>query len=91
MILAPHVFGIVGLGLNIVATVLLIWFPPTVAEYTVEGQWVPGGGTFSELPKNRYETQENVRSYRRHKRLFRLAIVLLLIGFALQLVDLLLA
>jgi hypothetical protein len=38
-----HPFGVVGLVLNIAGVVLLLWFPPTVSDYTEDGLKVMGG------------------------------------------------
>lgn len=86
-----HPFGVAGLVLNMIGAVLLIWFPPTDRANTPEGWGTSGGGTFSELPHSTAENWEGLRAFRRHRSLFRVALVLLFIGFSLQLVDLLTA
>ncbi len=86
-----HLFGIVGLVLNAAATVLLMWFPPTVAEYTEDGTWVPGGGTFSELPASPEQRRLWQRRFKVRRWSFRGAMGLLFFGFALQLIDLICA
>jgi hypothetical protein len=76
-----HLFGIIGLIVNMVATVLLLVFPPTVSEYTAGGEpIVPWKGTASDAGK---------RKYRIRKDRYKFAIALLFLGFFLQLLDLL--
>jgi len=84
--MSQHCVGIAGLVLNMAGSLLLIWFPPTVQEYTPEG--VKISGSLSELPESDAQRHEWQRRFRARTRAFRGAIALLLIGFALQLVDL---
>ena len=64
---------------------MLLWYPPKVTEYTAEGAAVSAGGSFSELPATPY----GKRQYELRRRGFNLAIALLVLGFLLQLLDLL--
>ena len=80
-----HALGIVGLVLNMAGALMLLWFPPKVPEYSPEGAAVSAGGSFSELPATPY----GKRQYEIRRRGFNFAIALLVLGFLLQLVDLL--
>jgi hypothetical protein len=76
-----HVFGIIGLIVNMAATVLLLRFPPSVREYTADGApIVAWKGTASDAGK---------RKFRFRRDGYKFAIALLLLGFFLQLLDLL--
>jgi hypothetical protein len=81
-----HPFGIVGLIINMVGSLVLLWFPPTVEEYTPDGFKI--SGSLSELPESDAQRHEWQRNFRARKRAFRGAMALLLIGFTLQLLDL---
>jgi len=78
-----HPAGVIGLILNMVGAAMLVWCPPHI-PYLPNGQWI--GGTFTGGA-----TEEGRRTYFRLKWGFRLAILLFVLGFALQLGDLLLA
>lgn len=78
-----HPLAVLGLALNMAGALMLLWFPPH-NPYLANGQWV--GGAFAGP-----ETPEGLRAYRRFKWGFRIAILLFLLGFALQLIDLLIA
>lgn len=78
-----HPLAVLGLALNMAGAIMLLWFPPHV-PYRPNGQWV--GGTFSGPP-----TKEGRRKYLWLKWGFRISILLFLLGFALQLTDLLIA
>jgi hypothetical protein len=84
-----HVWGIVGLGINMAASVMLLWFPPKVEAYTSDGLYVPDGGPFAELPVSGEGRRQNIRQYRIRREGFRFAFALLFLGFLLQLLDLL--
>lgn len=84
-----HLVGIVGLSLNMAGTVLLLWFPPTVQGYTADGS--QNLGWWSNLPKDDEQRRQWQRKYLVRKWAFRGTMGLLLIGFASQLVDLLIA
>jgi hypothetical protein len=62
-----------------------------VEEYTADGLWIPGGGTFSEIPATAEGRRMNMHRYRLRKITFRVAMVLLLFGFTMQFLDLLVA
>jgi hypothetical protein len=84
-----HPLGVVGLVFNFAGALLLIWFPTAVGEYQPEG--VRQIGSMGNLPSS-----EEQRRWWQHKavcrkRLYYLAMLLLVVGFALQLLDLLLA
>jgi hypothetical protein len=78
----PHPFGIGGLVANMIATVMLLKFPPDLKGYLPDGSNV--GGTFAELP-----TPEGKRRFRRLQDGYKLALALLFLGFFLQALDLL--
>ncbi len=80
-----HPMAIVGLILNMAGSLMLLWYPPKVTDYTPDGAAVSAGGTFSELPATLYGKQQ----YQLRRRGFNLAIALLVLGFLLQLLDLL--
>ena len=82
-----HPLGILGLALNMAGSIALLWFPPKVSDYTPEGLQVVGG--WSELPRDAAEAKRNKRSHRLRTNAFRLGVLLLVVGFALQLFDLL--
>jgi hypothetical protein len=84
-----HPLGVFGLGTNVIGTVLLLFFPPKVEEFTPDGLKISGGGAFSELPVSDTQKHERQRQFRRRKRTFRAGFAFLLIGFSLQLIDLL--
>jgi hypothetical protein len=75
-----HTLGTVGLLLNAVGALLLLWFPPAVTAFTADGR---EGVIFV----NDVNPDAWVR-YRRRRRGFRIAIAALVIGFVLQLIDL---
>jgi hypothetical protein len=64
----PHPFRAVGLLLNLIGSLLLLYFPPTLRLFTGEGR----------------------DTYIRHRIGFLSGAILMVLGFALQLVDLLL-
>jgi hypothetical protein len=77
-----HPLGIAGLALSMVGAGLLLWFPPVVpAVFTKEGS------QFLSWVNN--PTPEGLRRYARQKWGSRLAIGTLVLGFLLQLIDLL--
>jgi hypothetical protein len=82
-----HPFGVVGLGLNVMGTFLLLWFPPTAENYTRDGQKVIG--PWAELARNHYEQHEWQRAHYWERRTSRIALSLLALGFVLQGIDLL--
>jgi hypothetical protein len=83
-----HPLAFIGLVVNMVATLLLLWFPPTVQEYTADGHKISGGGAFSELPRDDEQRSRWRLQYNLRKATFRISMGLLLIGFALQMFDL---
>ena len=83
-----HPLAIAGLIANIAASVLLLWFPPKV-EYTAEGLHVTDGGSYAELPASGEGVRDNLRRYRVRREGFQFALWLLILGFLLQLLDLL--
>jgi hypothetical protein len=84
-----HSLAIAGLALNAVGSFLLLWFTPTVGRYTPDGWRISGGGAWSEVPQSPEEQSQNKRRYAWRKNIFRLGVVLLVLGFVLQLIDLL--
>jgi hypothetical protein len=78
-----HHWGIAGLVLNMAGALLLIWCPPTVRTYTREGSEQIN---FVNNPK-----PENRRRYLVRAWGFRVAIGTIVLGFLLQLIDLLTA
>lgn len=82
-----HPAGVVGLLLNVAGTLLLLRVPSAVGEYTPEGLQVVGG--WSELPQSDSQREDWKRRAARHRLTYHLAVGLLLIGFSLQLFDLL--
>jgi hypothetical protein len=85
----PHLWGSTGLCVNMAASILLLWFPPKVAEYTEDGLRIPDGGTFREIPATADGRRSNMRRYRVRRDGFRLEFAMLFLGFFLQLLDLL--
>jgi hypothetical protein len=81
-----HGYAIAGLIANLAGTVLLLWFPPNVQGYTADGKMV--SGFWSNLPKDDSQRQQWRRRYLVRKWAFIVSMALLLIGFGLQLVDL---
>jgi hypothetical protein len=78
--MAAHPFGIIGLIMNMVGSLMLLWFPPSVTAYSSDGApIIDWSGPASEAGK---------RKYRLRKDGFKLAIALLFLGFFLQLLDL---
>jgi hypothetical protein len=77
-----HPLGVIGLIVNMLGSLMLLWFPPSVSDYTREGAPIVGGwsGIASDVGK---------RKYRYRKDGFKFAIALLVLGFFLQLLDLL--
>jgi hypothetical protein len=85
----PHPIGVTGLVLNAAGTVLLLWYPPGSNPYTADGQEV--GGFWAELPQQIDQRELWKHLHKRYRLTERAALVLLLIGFLLQLFDLLIA
>jgi hypothetical protein len=84
--LCAHLPGVIGLVLNMAGSILLLWSTPPAAEYTAAGLRLKG------VPWETPTEEELLRGRRHHRRMkltFRLAVLLLLIGFTLQLIDLL--
>ena len=79
-----HPMAIIGLISNMAGSVMLLWYPPKVTEYTAEGAAVSAGGSFSEM----LPTPFGKRQYEIRRRGFNFAIALLVLGFLLQLLDL---
>jgi hypothetical protein len=75
-----HPFGIIGLIVNMAASVMLLRFPPPVSEYTPDGAPIIG---WRGRP-----TPDGKRHYELRKHGYKLAIALLFLGFFLQLLDL---
>ena len=71
--------NVAGLGLTTVAAMLMYFFPPAVISYTAKGE---GAVTFVGNP-----SEEGKRIGIRQRRYSKAAILLLAIGFALQLVS----
>jgi hypothetical protein len=78
-----HLLGIVGLSLNTIGALLLLWFPPDVRRYTEQGAMVVNAVLIPLV--------ENVPRYWRQKWGFRVAIGFLVLGFILQGFDLIAA
>jgi hypothetical protein len=79
--MSHHCVGILGLSFNMIASFILLWFPPSVREYTEEGA---PSVSFIGPP-----TAEGKRRHRIRKHGYSFAIALLILGFLLQLLDLL--
>jgi len=78
-----HTYGIAGLIANILGTFMLLYFPPETKAYEPDGSekvaWVGP------------PTAAGRREYLKLKNGFKLGFWLLLLGFLLQLLDLLIA
>ncbi len=79
----PHLPGIVGLVMITVGSLLLIWFPPDAKGFLKIGTWAHRNG-FDYIG-----TDTTDRGYRFYKSGFYIALVLILAGSALGLIDLL--
>lgn len=78
--MSHHPLGIVGLVLNMAGSMLLLWAPPGARGYRPDGSAV-GWFSFRATP-------EGKRRYLLYANGFRLAVLLLVVGFFLQLLDL---
>jgi hypothetical protein len=78
-----HPYGIAGLAANMLGSAVLLYFPPGTKGYQLDGSqhawWMLG------------PTEDGKREYWRLRNGFKLGFWLLLLGFLLQLLDLLLA
>lgn len=82
MTFLPQIIGSIGLMFDIVGVVLLFYYGPPTLPITAEG--------FAVLPFNANDTEiatKNKAIFNRHQRFSCLALVLLLVGFALQLIG----
>jgi hypothetical protein len=79
----PHPFGIAGLVLSMLASLLLLGFPPDAGGYDKYGVYRAPG----QIPVA--PTKLGQFRYKFLKNGFRIAMGFLFVGFALQLVDLL--
>lgn len=77
-----HPFGIFGLCLTMIGTALLLKFPPGARGYQPDGSWHGWWAVRA--------TPEGKRQYVLLTRGYRGALCLMIIGFALQLMDLML-
>ena len=68
---------------------MLLFYPPRVEGYTPDGDRVSGAGFWAELAQSDSERRNNLRRYALRKNLYRVAVMLLLVGFCLQAIDLL--
>jgi hypothetical protein len=85
----PHPLAIFGLITTIVGTLLLLRFPPTVQGFTADGDQI--FGVWREIAQSDAERFDNRRRYRDEQLGFFTAIWLIVLGFVLQLFDLLFA
>ena len=80
-----HPLAVTGLAFNMVGAVMLLWFPPSVRTFDDEGRELLTRVAITPVaPHGRLRHRLNQWG-------FRIAIVLFLLGFALQLIDLLIA
>lgn len=82
----PHPLGVIGLGLNMIGSFLLLWAAPPAAVYTATGFLLSGVVNQAPTEEERLRGQ---RTYRRQRVTFLVSIWLLVGGFALQLLDML--
>jgi hypothetical protein len=82
-----HPLGVAGLILNMAGTVLLLWFPPTSQRYYSNG--TARGTSFAAVPQSEAQRRHWKLMYHVDRWAYRAAMALLLLGFLLQLVDLL--
>jgi hypothetical protein len=76
----PHPYGSIGLIANMVGTLLMLRYPPSVQEYTESGRpIILWAGRESADGKYRYTMRKHAYSF---------ALSLLFFGFFLQLLDL---
>jgi hypothetical protein len=78
----PHALGFVGLSANMVATLLLLKFPPVLKGDQPDGSNRGQGFGVKASP-------EGPRGYQRFRDGYQLALGLLFLGFFLQVLDLL--
>jgi hypothetical protein len=83
-----HLFSTLGLILDTVGASALLWFPPIISGYTSTG--MPITSAWRQGSSSEIQPQEWQRSFVRRVRRFRAAFGLLILGFLLQLVDVLL-
>ena len=81
-----HPLGVWGLSINAAGTLLLLIFPPKVDRYTPDGVMIMGG--FSEIPDSAAQRRQWRRAYLVRRWGYQVAVTMLLIGFLLQLLDL---
>ena len=78
-----HTYGIAGLAANMLGSATLLYFPPDTKGYQPDGSqqvwWVTG------------PTEDGRREYCKLRNGFKLGFWLMLLGFLLQLLDLLIS
>jgi hypothetical protein len=80
-----HPLGVIGLVLNMMGGAMLLWFPPSVRTFDDDGrELLTRVATTPVVPHGRLRCRLSWWG-------FRVAILLFVIGFTLQLLDLLLA
>jgi hypothetical protein len=80
----PHALAFVGLAANMIGTLLLLKFPPDLKGFPSQGSNRGQGFGVKASP-------EGLRLHQRFHDGYKLALGLLLLGFFLQLLDLLIA
>jgi|KBSMisStaDraftv2_1062788.scaffolds.fasta_scaffold1108268_2 hypothetical protein len=79
----PHLPGIVGLIMITIGSIMCFWFPLDAKGHLKKGTWKTVGG-FTQIG-----TDESDRLYRYYKSGFYIALVLIVAGSFLGLIDLL--
>lgn len=79
---AGTVLNIVGLTLSTVAAILMYWFPPSIIQFTDRGE--------RQVQWTGPETLEGKKHYARQRCWSRVSVLLLALGFFLQLLAALL-
>jgi hypothetical protein len=77
----PHLPGIVGLIMITVGSIMCFWFPMDAKGYLKKGTWKTEAG-FTQIG-----TDETDRLYRYYKSGFYIALVLIIAGSLLGLID----